>query len=633
MADTKDTQILQSSETEKFKSEIFDIVVDDKERRDQPFPFFRNETLSKYTDTARQLFIGHNEKPDWKEDYQYNVFDPIPRDKIMAIISKTSGYYEAQFFNANKRLSELSETISNVLGAFYKDACYRLKDKDKNRDIMLAALTTPKAIWYEGWRFKKRKIKEITERDDMGRITKTTPKNIVYSNDPYGELIPVEDFIAGSLRIRDLQEQPRLTWVSKMQEGQFKREFSEKMYPAVSQVKTFGALINTDDSMEYTPLRGDLKENEVEVIRYFNKWDDEYYAMANGVMLTDRGNPMPFDHKNYPFVWGGFEQLDPSFIYDMPMTIKLMDMTDANNEVLNLSLDMLWRALNEVVLVGAGDEINDDVLYSGGIVDVNNPQNFQKFSFGNASTFNASEQLLKRIKESMEQSSVDSTMAGQAGSGRQVTAREVLVAREAALEIASLFLENMESMERDKATLRVQNMLDRYQKPKEWTKRIGEKLFEKAQPIFRTFSVRNANLDMGKTGVMNINITNEPRPKQQVNQENDSIKELSQTIDISPDFIRDIEFEVEIIPNSSVKKSKQTDIADARQFMVDAAGLPQVFNIRNAAESYVKQLGKNPDDALIAESPAGAFNEMGANQPNKQIQRPGVGKLATELPL
>jgi len=615
----------QSNEIEKYKGEIMEIVRGDLERRNKPYSFFRNTTLLTYTDTGRMQYIGYREKPDWKEDYQYNVFDPVTRDKIMAIRSKIRGLFEAQFFNTNKKFAPFAETIAHVLMAFYKDASRRLKDKNKNKLITLAALTTPKAIWYEGWRIKKRDIKEIEERDEKtGEITKTSKKSITYSNDPYGELIPVEDFIPGSMKIRDIQEQPRMSWITRMQEDQFRREFSENIYPEAKKVKTSGQLL-AEDYTKFS-LRDDLKENEIEVLRYFNKWNDELAIIANGILITKLGNSFPFIHKDFPFCWTGFEELNPHFIYDMPLTIKLMDMQDADNEVLNLSLDMLWRALNEIVLVSGGDEISDDILYGGGFVEVDNPQNFQKLQFGSNFALNAGNSMMERIRRSLESSSVDAIQQGQTGQGRDITAREVLAAREAAIEMTSFFLENLEELERDKAVLRVKNMLDRYTRPVQWEKRIGEKLAGKAIPMFRQISVRNSQLDKGRVGLININITPTPRLEDEIEKENLNFKEMSQTIDISPDFIREIEFDVEIVANSSVKRSKALEVAQAKEFFGDALKVPQIINVRKAAENYIKALDKSPDEELMPEQGGqgdmtGAFNELGASQ-NKPARVP-----------
>jgi hypothetical protein len=587
----------QSPEIEKEKNRVLTMVSEDKGRRDQETTFFRNSTLAQYTDVGIGQFIGHREKPEWKKDYQYNVFDPITRDKVMAILSKSAGLYESQFFNTNKRLAKFSELIATVLGAFYKDSTRRLKEKEKNKGIMLEALVKPKSIWFEGWRNQKRTIRDIEERDERGRITKTKEKKIVHYNGPWGESVPVEDIIPGSLKERDLQEQPRFSWVPKMQLDKFHRLFPTSRFPEASKVLPHGRLF--EDDISVFTVRDDLKENEVEVVYFFEKWDDRLTIIANGVMLTPINSPMPFAHKDYPFVWGGFEELDSQFIYDMPLTIKLMDMQDMNNEILNLSLDMVWRALNEVVLVKSGDGINDDVLYGGGMVDVNDPQNFNKLEFGSAFGFNSASAMQDRARRSIESASLDAPQSGQSGA-RAITAREALIAREAALEITTLFLQNMENMERDKAIIRTKNQLDRYQRPHEWEKRIGKDLTEESVAMFREISVRDARLENGKRGTVNVNITKTPKTREELNEENViNDKELSQTINVTPEFIRQISFDVEVVANSSVKKSKAQEVAESRAFFTDALSAPQILDSESAARDYVEKLGKNPDDALV----------------------------------
>lgn len=588
----------QSIEIEKEKNRLFRLVYDDKQRRDQETNFFRGSNLAQYTQASRQQFVGHRRKPDWKKDYQYNLFDPITRDKVYAILSKSKGLYEAEFFNTNKRLSKHSETIATILGAFYKDSSRKLKEHETNRMLGLSALISPKAILYEGWKMQKRTIREIEDRDpESGLPTKFSEKKIVHYNGPYCEIIPVEDFIPSSMRIRNIQEQTRLTWIPKMHIEEFRRRYPVNKYPEASKVVAYHRLVE-DDLTEFT-IRRDLKESEAEVIMVFEKWDDRMSIIANGILITKVDSPMPFAHKDFPFVWGGFEELDPHFVYDMPLTIKLLDMQDMNNEVLNLSLDMVWRALNEVYLIGNGDEINDDVLYGGGMVPVNDPKNFQKLEFGSSFGFNAANSVMNRAKQSIESSAVDAIQGGQAGI-RQTTAREVLVAREAALQIASLFIQNMEAMEKDKAILRVKNQLDRYKNPIDWKKIIGENNTEEAIVMFREINAKDTKLDGNKRGTAIINIVEQPRSKEELNNLNtENEKEMSQTIDVTPEFIRDIEFDVEIVPNSSIRRSKLEEVAEARLFLQDAATMPNVLSVPYAAKEYIRTSGKNMDEALV----------------------------------
>jgi hypothetical protein len=619
MNQDNEPNVNQSDDRKIERDRVLRIVQDDKQRRDQTTIFFRNSDLLTYTETALGQFIGHRVKPAYKKDYQYNVFDPITRDKVMAILSKSAGLYEAEFFNTNKKLAEISETISTVLSAFYRDSTRRLNEKEKNKQVMLAALISPKAIWYEGWKHQKRTIRDIEERDEAGKITKMSERKVTYYNGPWGELCQVEDIIPGSLKIRELQEQPRFTWAPKMQIETFRRVYPTAKYPEAAKVQAAGPLIT--GGFSDILVRNDLKENEVEVIHFFEKWEDRHTIIANGILLTVPNSPMPFAHKDYPFVWGGFEELSPFFIYDMPLSMKILDMQDMSNEVLNLTLDMVWRALNEVILTKGGDEINDDALFGGGMIPVDDPNNFSKLEFGSSFGFNAANTVLDRARRSIESSSIDAPMSGQSGA-RAITAREAMIAREAALEITTLFLQNMENMERGKAELRVKNQLDRYKRPIEWEQRIGEGLAGESIPIFRQLSVRNTKIDGGKKGTAYINITETPRPKNELDRENvANDKELSQTIDISPELIREIDFDVEIVANSAVKKSKAVQVGEARAFMQDAAAMPDTLDVGYAAKEYVKSLGKNPEEALVKKS-ENPGNPGAPAQPGQQAQPP-----------
>jgi hypothetical protein len=619
-----DRSIKQSPEIERNKNELIRQIQEDKEKRDQTSVLFRGENLITYTDVAQAQFVGHRAKPSWKKDYQYNVFDPITRDKVMAIISKSGGMYEAQFYNTNKKLAGFSDTIATVLGAFYEDSRYNLQEVERNKELMLDALTTPKAIWFEGWRYQTRTVRDILERDpESGRVTKLSAKKKVHYNGPWGCTVPVKEIIPGSMKTRVLQDQPRFHWVRKMQLSDFQREF--KGYPMAQYVQPYQYVF--DDGLSDILVSTDMRDNEVEVIYSFNKWDDKLTMIASGIQLTTNiDNPMPFAHKDYPFAWAGFEPLSNQFVYDMPLTIKILDMQDVNNEVLNLSLDMVHRALNEVILSTEGDAINDDELYGGSIIQVDNVKNFQKFEFGSPSGYNMANSVSDRVRKSIEGSSLDAPSSGQTAS-RPITAREAVIAREAAVEIASYYLGNMEALEEQKALLRTQNQLDRYKLPTEWQEYVGEDNLKKFQAVYREFSVRDTRLDGGKRGTAHITITETPRDNEDVNKaNNEDDKELSQTIDISPEFIRHIKPTVRIIANSSMKKSKAIEAAEARAWFQDAMAVPDVLDVRYAAERYAKVTGQNPDEALVQnDQPTPGMPGMGgpaAPKPGAQQKTP-----------
>ena len=169
----------------------------------------------------------------------------------------------------------------------------------------------------------------------------------------------------------------------------------------------------------------------------------------------------------------------------------------------------------------------------------------------------------------------------------------------------------------------MKNQLDRYKRPVEWEERIGEDLTKQAIPIFREISVRDAKLENGKRGAINIAITETPRPKEELDKENiENDKELSQAIDVSPEFIRQIDFDVEIVANSSVKKTKAQQLGEARAFMLDALSAPQVLNPQYAAKEYVKSLGKREDEALAKPTEANPLEQMMGGKAGAQKEQP-----------
>ena len=63
-----------------------------REEKEQNVRFFNKGGLGRniydYVKDSVDRMNEYKLKPDWKEDWQNNVFDPITRDKLIAILSK-----------------------------------------------------------------------------------------------------------------------------------------------------------------------------------------------------------------------------------------------------------------------------------------------------------------------------------------------------------------------------------------------------------------------------------------------------------------------------------------------------------------------------------------------------------------
>jgi len=188
------------------------------------------------------------------------------------------------------------------------------------------------------------------------------------------------------------------------------------------------------------------------------------------------------------------------------------------------------------------------------------------------------------MKQAMNESTNQGTeQSGAAGVGRVRTAEEVATAREASLEVMGLFLRQMEWFEEDRAEQKIQLMLEFY------TRR------QKSTGKHRKVVVDQVQLLNDELGTMEINIRPNARSKEVLNQLNEASENLSQVLDITPTEIRNFKGWMRIIPNSSLKETKQQEKENEIAWQKLTSENPlvnQEENLKDLAKVYGKNLEK-----------------------------------------
>jgi len=565
-------------------------------------------------------------KPDWKEDWMQNVFDPITRNKVIAILSIV----------ATARLQP--ELIMNPRSIFAPDDIARrrriysdllehanIKNNDDYKLIweMYSTLSEGTVFGFESWKKDKREVEYVIEYDPDTGEKKTKKMTINAWDDVYGEMIPLNEIYPESIWESDWNNIHRLFWDRRMFEDKFMDTFGG--FEGADKVKP-----HTSSTTEDLPwgVSDDIQEGEIQVLMYIDEKDDKMHLMANGRELYY--GCLPWNHKRKPIWCNIGEPIHQDYLYGKSMPDKLMSMQDVNNSSLNGMLDQMFMALNSPIFADGLIDLDDGYLEPSKIYELEPGGKVEKSTLGavDPSAYN----LLSLLKRSMEETSISAQAQGVPTGGRK-TKFEVQQLQEGATQLAGLFIQMTENAMSQKYWLRMYNILQYYSMPG---------LDHEGKKQFKFITMDNRELTNKKTGTRRIQIVGSqadaPAPQEladQITKETgkpfDPATATIEPIVITRDYLMNKEFdlEVKIVPNSSVKESESERINKNiawNQLTTQNPRIDQEQNLRDLAEAFGKSdkiIKEGITDEQIAEQQAQAEQK---GQPG----RPGMSGLAAQ---
>lgn len=572
--------------------------------RDRQYRYFNNRNLVDLINDAQKRFNGYVEPRNGPNDWGAKTIDPLTRNKVIFVLASLA----AQRTKVNFYKEDGDDAIrSKIVKAMHEHSYI-----DENEEIqtfyeMLSAVVKGTVIGYEGFKAPKQKIKAIDSYDPETGEIKWTEKTITLESKVFSEIVPLEDFFPGDLRQRDIQKMPDLVWRTVMPFSMFKVEF--KKYANAKYVQKGGDTMTHPFFKDYVQ---NLEGDEVEVVRYFNKVDDEFHIMANGVLLTQYISPMPWKHKEkgmgYPFWSTIYEPYDEKWFYGKPLPEKLRSNQDTLDALYRMMLDQTFLSIHKPVLTSAVEDVEDDMLRPGRKIPVTDVNEWKELDISapNGGQF----QMFEIVRRSIEDASASDTVTG-LRNDKEKTATQASIEKEGAQTLLSMFKNFLEWGAEQKARLRTENQLQFYPLP------IG---IEDGKVKYRKIRVDNVPLILqqrngsiilkfcaDKSEITPVEIPNELRARFEDKYgkrfDEVSVTQLSENIEevkMTPEFIEDFNVGIKVIADSSQKMSEGLQKAMALEFVDRVVTVfPDLVRRDAVARDLIDIYDKNPDEYLI----------------------------------
>lgn len=482
------------------------------ELRDKKFPHFNGEdgerNLMEYINDSDLRLNGTtpSRAAQGKEEWQSNLFNPVTRTKMKAMVAgvalgvpkqnfkavNKNGLYSAQRAELIKQLVRHSRVLENPqLNAFFEAWDCAAKGT---------------VVKFDGYLKTKYKRKFIKSYDlETGKVD-FEEKEMDVDDRPVDINVPLAEFYIWDFFTYDIQEQPKIAWVRHYSKEQLEQEFGQyRNFKYVQDKSTVNKFESTKDAY-FLDKWGDRVQDadDFEVIRYFNKVQDRYEIWCNGVPLLVAPLVWGKADKKYPFSKTIFEPfVGKEFFYGKSFPSVIEGIQDVDNTLLNTILDKTYRSLTPPMLVGLQNkdlfDVESELVNQDNKIYVPDVNAVKPMPFGGVDSGEI--QMLQYVARLGDLATVDSNQSGQQGRG--VTAREVLVANENARKLKGIFFMFLEDLWIQKTRLRILNILMNYTQPK-IEKIIGEDGSERIAETYRMFNVEDTEFSDGSTGTLGV---------------------------------------------------------------------------------------------------------------------------------
>lgn len=542
--------------------------------RNQKWKYFNDRSLKDFIDDSQLRLNGYvpSKESQGKENWQSNVFHPVTRNKFKAMLAAVAldvpqtvivAQNEKQYKDAQR-----AEIIKSLVRFSYDQ-------ENKEEQVFFEAWEAAEkgtVIVYDGYLRSSAKKKIIKSYDPETGDIELVEEEVETENGCVNFIVPLTNLYIKDFQVFDIQKQPALCWVERMDVDSFKNEFGK--YKNVDAVPTSNQLTdkNEDDTFFKEFWQDRAKEDEpIEVIRYFNKGKDEFVILANGVKLFESPLILGKKKKWYPFAKTVFEPLATDFFYGNSLPNSLMGEQDVINALFNMALDRSYKALSRNLIIGNVNKDDFDLEDQNTTIDTKiYVQDIQQVKETPIQGIDQSDiKMIELVSRGLDLSSVDSNQQGVPGRG--VTAREVVIANENAKKLKGILYMFLKGLWIQKIRLRIMNILVYYTQPKV-KKILGESGEKNIIDKFQEFSVEDVEMTDGGKGTLGIRVYQNqadlPTPEELTKEENIKSEKaggkyelIAITSDYLDDWIYDVRIESESIyqNESSISQLKMED--------------------------------------------------------------------------
>lgn len=548
--------------------------------------------------------------------WRSNAVRAITRNKIISInahVTARTIYPKIHAFNAQ---SVEEKDAGTVMGDLMEWSITGSNSAfaDVSVEATTSALVNPISWTQTQYQTVYRRVKTGSKGEDG-----TYPTKLVIDEDNSGfidESVPPDQMYFGEFYVRNgnVQLQP---WIIRDKITNYSTAAGYlSQYENWKHVKPgIQVLYNDANNQFYESYDVDMRQNEVEIVYYWNKALDLYLIVCNGIMLTDHDNPNPREDKLYPFSTFGYELLRPQgdCMAYKSLAFKTMPDDKAVNTLYPMIIDASYLALFPPTFVAGVETIGSDVLIPGVTTTASSPDATINPILANNQNLKAAYDALFEVEKNITESSTDSDESKKPDSNGPPTAYQIMKDEQRAKILLGSFMHMVGRYVKQMGRLRVGDIKQHLTMPQLQTISGSD---EQAL-IYKTFSMAEGR---GRTQGRKIQF-DLGLPDGDISKE-DHLGHSLDTLDlqggekspyqlfrVNPQLFRDLSYMLLVTPDVIAPLSDEYEAQLGLEEYDRMIAAPQVFDPEETGrillEAY-RLTKKDPDKYLAKQPPPGA---------------------------
>lgn len=417
-------------------------------------------------------------------------------------------------------------------------------------------------------------------------------------------LIPGINFYPGNIKEYYMNKQPFIFVRKVLSRGEAESVFGEfARWANVPKVlSTMENSTEGDMSIDYMNWYVEsVKKDKVEVLQYQNKWTNEYQVYCNGIPMLPAGYPLSELNgvNDYTVKKLSAEPISKFFFYSKSTPAKTKVDQAVFDELYRLMLLKTRQSFMPPIANNTGRQITAEIFFPATVVDNIDPNELQPLIDANgvsSGEFN----FVEFVKRVVDEKSVNPIFEGQSIKGEQ-TAREVNELQRRQLVKLAVLLQNVTMYERERAALRLQNIL------KYWTDKEmdgTENMKGEYKALFEKFEV-SEKFEDGTEGVRMIEFKEKDLHPEQVRAREKLLSKPGRSVRITrvnPKLLKQRKYKWKIVIEPTEKDSSSLERLEFEESLLKAMRFfPQTVNMAYMQGEFAKHAKWDKDKAFMAQ--------------------------------
>ena len=534
-----------------------------------------------------------------QKPWQSKVVKPITRNKCIGIIANLMAQFIQPDITAERK-GKISEEVADAIGDLVEHSQHLDRYELKQLLGFVNAVSFGTSYIQEDYIVSERKIKEIESWDPITNEAKFEEKDVLDFEGFTTSIVSPFEVYLGNIFEFDMQKQPWMFRRVVMPYATAQQRFANfNNWKFVVPGNGDPSDVSTEEEAFYQAFfQRDIEGDEVEILYYQSRFDDEVAILANGVLLSKVGDPIPYAHKKYNLTKVIFEPVSTRFAYGKSLPDKIQGEQDVVDTLYRMIIDKTFLSIFPPLLAKGNELITNDIIVPGKITPVDTEDDVRVPS-GIGGGVGNEINVLTMIERSMDMSTIDPQHLGTPASGER-SATQVIEAKQGAQKMLSLFGFMIAFSTEEWLDLRIQNILQFWGNHERDVMDDGKRV-----TVRNIFQMKEKDLQDGTIGIREIEFGKpEFAPtSEELFKEEFRMKEKGKNIEkiyLNPTAIRNYKFLVNVKANPSQRISPELKKALGLEFF-DRFFNNELVSKEKLTRDTIKVMDKNPEDFMKSE--------------------------------